>query len=108
MKNNFYLMNPDETMELYRTIAPDQRQARLIDDCLRKGSTVVLRRNGQPEREQVLINWLRKRGAKIAIIDRFIEFEQPRSGRGGEDWGPPKRVIRADQCPPLNKKEEKK
>lgn len=86
MKNNFYLISPDETMELYRTIAPDQRQARLIDDCLRKGATIVLRRNGQPEREQVLINWLRKRGAKIAIIDRFIEFEQPRSGRGGETY----------------------
>lgn len=87
MKNNFYLMNPDETMELYRTIAPDQRQARLIDDCLRKGATIVLRRNGQAEREQVLINWLRKRGAKVAIIDRFIEFEQPKSGRGGEPNG---------------------
>lgn len=84
MKNNFYLMNPDETMELYRTIAPDQRQARLIDDCLRKGATIVLRRNGQTEREQVLVNWLRKRGAKVAIIDKFIEFEQPRTGRGGE------------------------
>ena len=86
MKNNFYLMNPDETIELYRSIAPDQRQARLIDDCLRTGKPIVLRRNGQQAREQVLFNWLRKRGAKVAFVDNIIEFEQPRSGRGGETY----------------------
>lgn len=84
MKNNFYLMSPDETMELYSSIAPDQRQARLIDDCLRTGRPIVLRQNGQPEREQVLFNWLRKRGAKITFVDYIVEFEQPRGGRGGE------------------------
>lgn len=107
MKNNFYLMSPDETMELYSSIAPDQRQARLIDDCLRTGRPIVLRQNGQPEREQVLVGWLRKRGAKVAIIDRFIEFEQPRGGRGGEvAYMQRKNLVRRENDKEENKEEK--
>lgn len=107
MKNNFYLMSPDETMELYSSIAPDQRQARLIDDCLRKGRPIVLRRNGQQEREQVLYNWLRKRGAKITFVDNIVEFEQPRGGRGGEvAYMQRKNLVRRENDKEENKEEK--
>lgn len=84
MKNNTCSINPDDKMELFCSIAPDQRQAQFIYDCLRMGRPIVLRRNGQQAREQVLYNWLRKRGAKITFVDSIVEFEQPKSGRGGE------------------------
>lgn len=84
MKNNTCSINPDDKLELFCSIAPDQRQAQFIYDCLRTGKPIVLRRNGQQAREQVLFNWLRKRGAKITFVDSIVEFEQPKSGRGGE------------------------
>lgn len=84
MKNNTCSINPDDKMELFYSIAPDQRQAQFIYDCLRMGKPIVLRRNGQQARELVLFNWLRKRGAKITFVDNIVEFEQPKSGRGGE------------------------
>lgn len=84
MKNNTCSINPDDKLELFCSIAPDQRQAQFIYDCLRMGKPIVLRRNGQQARELVLFNWLRKRGAKITFVDNIVEFEQPKSGRGGE------------------------
>ncbi len=93
MKNNTCSINPDDKLELFCSIAPDQRQAQFIYDCLRMGKPIVLRRNGQQAREQVLFNWLRKRGAKITFVDSIVEFEQPKSGRGGETAYPTRKNL---------------
>lgn len=98
MKNNTCSINPDDKMELFYSIAPDQRQAQFIYDCLRMGKPIVLRRNGQQARELVLFNWLRKRGAKITFVDNIVEFEPPRGGRGGEvAYIPRKNLVRREK-----------
>lgn len=108
MKNNTCSINPDDKMELFYSIAPDQRQAQFIYDCLRMGRPIVLRRNGQAEREQVLFNWLRKRGAKITFVDNIVEFEQPKSGRGGETaYLMRKNLVRREKDKEENKEEKK-
>lgn len=107
MKNNTCSINPDDKMELFCSIAPDQRQAQFIYDCLLMGKPIVLRRNGQQAREQVLFNWLRKRGAKITFVDYIVEFEQPRGGRGGETaYLTRKNLVRREKGKEENKEEK--
>lgn len=108
MKNNTCSINPDDKLELFCSIAPDQRQAQFIYDCLRMGKPIVLRRNGQAHRELVLFNWLRKRGAKITFIDNVVEFEQPKAGRGGEiAYLQRKNSFRREKDKEENKEEKK-
>lgn len=88
----------------------DPGQATGIISAIESGKKIVITSNGNSQAEALLTAYLREIGASVidARSCHIVNFRTSRHGRGGEDWGPPKRVIRADQCPPLNKKVEKK
>lgn len=78
------LLSPAAMDELTQILDGNARSAAMVSYMLAKAQPVIILENGQAEKEKVLASWIRSKGGQAFITKRFISFDGPYLGRGGE------------------------